>query len=85
MAVSVFNPTEVRVFKDQQGNPSIIVEIENSPSQFAWRLKVGSKQTCITSDYSGLLELDGWIVSAAYWSGLLPEMVPFRIVEAVRV
>jgi hypothetical protein len=71
-------PTERKEF--WFGTELVILEVENSATQYAWRLTVGD-ETSWTKHYPGILRVKDYAVATAYWEGTLPVMTPFKIVE----
>lgn len=63
----------------QHHTDKLIVEIENTEQSFAWRMCVNRDWSEWTGHYAGLLVHKGYGLATAYWNGVLPEFIPFRI------
>jgi len=57
----------------------VSIEVQNDSVRFAWRLRVGAAVSHWTTHYQGILSFEGWFVATAYWKGVFPEMVPFKV------
>lgn len=74
-----FVPTERRSYE----NGSVVLEVQNDESAFAWRLVVDGVEGPVTENYyPGIYEHAGWLYASAYWDGKLPVERPFRAVVA---
>lgn len=61
---------------------NVEIEVQNDTVRFAWRLVInGIDASHWTTHYQGLLEHRGWFVATAYWEGILPVMIPFKVTE----
>lgn len=63
----------------------IEVEVENSRRALRIRMTVNGKPSRVFADYHGVLVHEGFGWAFAYWEGVLPVEIPFRILEARKV
>lgn len=57
----------------------VVVEVENTTSAFRWRMLVNGKASPVTGHYDGILKFEDFYLASAYWDGIFPEFVPFRV------
>lgn len=72
-----FNPTLKKYYHLNGDN--VIVEIEDSEKQFAWRLIVNGEKSNVSTYYEGILEHKGYFLATGYWDGTFLELIPFKL------
>jgi hypothetical protein len=82
MQADEFVANETKYFIDRTLGNEIKVEIQNDTRKFRWRMTVtgpkGEQHARTSSNYQGLLEVEGYLLATAYYEGVFPEFIPFR-------
>lgn len=72
-----FKPNEKTHFK--LDSDEILVKIENSKSQFAFRISMNGKKSEVLPYHVGLIVFEGYGLATGAWTGTFEEFIPFKI------